>query len=103
MFIEVSGQDPAEKGFVAHRPYVEYVRGELISGTGVNQEFNLIASGSPVSVSGQIINLSIPGPSSDIVYNNVNLYSFGSYVGSGDMPLYMQVYSGIYNNSLNLI
>jgi len=102
VFIEVSGQDPAEKGFVAHRPYVEYVRGELISGTGVNQEFNLIASGSPVSVSGQIINLSIPGPSSDIVYNNVNLYSFGSYVGSGDMPLYMQVYSGIYNNSLNL-
>ncbi len=102
VFLEVSGQDPATKGFVAHRPYVELVRGELISGTGVNQEFNLITDGQPVPRSG-FMNLSIPGPSSDIVYNNMNLYSFGAYVGSGDMPLYMQVASGTSNNSLDLL
>lgn len=103
IFLEVSGQDPATKGFTAHRPFVEFITGELISGTGVNEEFNLIASGSPVAVSGQTMNLSIPGPSSDIVYNNMNLYSFGAYVGSGDMPLYMQVASGTSNNSLDLL
>jgi len=49
------------------------------------------------------MNLSIPGPSSDIVYNNMNLYSFGANIGSGDMPLYMQVSSGTSNNSLDLL
>ena len=33
----------------------------------------------------------------------MNLYSFGAYVGSGDMPMYMQVSSGTPNNSLNLL
>jgi hypothetical protein len=32
----------------------------------------------------------------------MNLFSFGSYVVSGDMPLYAEAPSGASNNSLNL-
>jgi len=49
------------------------------------------------------MNLFIVGPDSDIVYNNVNLYSFGaSGVSSGNMPMFLSVPSGYTNDSLNL-
>ena len=45
VFLEVSGRDPAPKGFVAHRPYVESVVGKRLDGTGVNNDFNLFTRG----------------------------------------------------------
>lgn len=101
IFLEVSGKDAAEKGFVAHRPYVESIEGRLFIGTQNTGQFNLITDGEPNYLNDSQ-NLSIVGPSSDIVYNNVNLFSFGSYVVSGDMPLYAEAPSGASNNSLNL-
>jgi hypothetical protein len=51
---------------------------------------------------GQSMNLSIVGPSSDIVYNNMNLYSFGAYSDNSNIPLYLQTYSGAAMDYLNL-
>jgi len=45
VFLEVSGKDPAAKGFVAHRPYVVSVTGEILDGTGVNNSLNLVTKG----------------------------------------------------------
>jgi hypothetical protein len=102
IFLEVSGFDPSTKGFVEHRPYVELIQGELVVGTQNSETFNLLTSGKPVDVSGDM-NLFIVGPDSDIVYNNVNLYSFGaSGVSSGNMPMFLSVPSGYTNDSLNL-
>jgi hypothetical protein len=101
IFLEVSGKDASEKGFVVHRPYVESIEGRLFVGTESTGQFNLITDGEPNYLNDSQ-NLSIVGPSSDIVYNNMNLFSFGSYVVSGDMPLYAEAPSGASNNSLNL-
>ena len=48
LYIETSGFDPSEKGFVAHRPFVESVIGDLLGGESSNGSLNLIASGKPV-------------------------------------------------------
>lgn len=45
IFLEVSGYDPAAKGFVAHRPFVESVIGDVISATGANNRMNLATRG----------------------------------------------------------
>lgn len=102
IFIEASGFDPSTKGFVAHRPFVEYVTGDLLPGTPVNATLNLHISGTPNPVSGSM-NLTIPGPSSAYVYNNVDLVTFGSSgISSGSMPLYTEAPSGVASGALNL-
>jgi hypothetical protein len=60
LFLEVSGQDPAAKGFVAHRPYVESIEGVFIEGDPSSDSFNLITSGAP-----------------NKLYHNFNWYAFG--------------------------
>jgi hypothetical protein len=102
LFLEVSGQDPAQKGFIAHRPYVESIEGRFIQGTPVDDSFILITSGTPNIPSGQSMSLLIPGPSSDIVYNNMSFYTSGSYVDNSNIPLYLQTYSGAATDYLNL-
>ena len=102
IFIEASGFDPSTKGFVAHRPFVEYVTGDLLPGTPVNATLNLHISGAPHPVSGSM-NLTIPGPSSAYVYNSVELVTFGcSGLSSGTLPLYVDAPSGTSSGILNL-
>ena len=102
LYIEASGFDPAIKGFVAHRPFVESVIGDFIGGESANGSLNLIASGKPVDISGAM-NLMLSGAPSAYVYNNMNLRTFGtSGVESGNMPLFVSVTSGNSNQSLNL-
>ena len=50
IFLEVSGYDPAVKGFVAHRPFVESVIGDAVNGTGVNNDLNLVTKGRGVFI-----------------------------------------------------
>jgi hypothetical protein len=101
IFLEVSGFDPATKGFIAHRPYVDRVELELFHPDVESSTLNLIASGSQVPVSGDM-NLVIVGPDSDIVYNTVNLYQFGtSGFSSGTLPLFTEAPSG-HSGILNL-
>tara|TARA_Y100001963_G_scaffold156573_1_gene250522 strand:+ start:23197 stop:36075 length:12879 start_codon:yes stop_codon:yes gene_type:complete len=96
IFLEVSGYDPAQKGFIAHRPYVESVVGFMLDGTGIASFMPLSVFGKPNSidnawpslVGGEEFNtafnfdmdslshrpsgmsLFIPGPSAVYVYNN---------------------------------
>jgi hypothetical protein len=89
LYLEASGFDPASKGFIAHRPYVEFIRGQIAKGTEENDNINLFISGTPPSNSGQI-NLSILGPDRATVYNSMNLYTetFTSFSG---IPLNLSV------------
>lgn len=73
IFLEASGFDPATRGFVAHRPYVEYVIGEDINGTPVRGFLNLTTDGKPIENSGKM-NLSILGTGDPNVYNNMGLF-----------------------------
>lgn len=95
IFLEASGFDPATRGFVAHRPYVESVVGQAIDGTLTEGSLNLIASGKPVENSGKM-NLSILGADSANVYNNMNLFMDSwNKNNSGIMNLHSYGASGI--------
>ena len=87
---------------MAHRPFVEYVTGDLLPGTPVNTTLPLLISGVPHPISGSM-NLTIPGPSSAYVYNSVELVTFGcSGLSSGTLPLYVDAPSGTSSGILNL-
>ena len=116
IFLEASGFDPAIKGFVAHRPYIESVIGTRVTGVKTFNGMTLNTFGQPIQIDNawpqlavnqtnefeQSFNASydslsqrpsgmslfIPGPSSDIVYNNVNMFVNGALgVPSGTMNL----------------
>jgi hypothetical protein len=106
IFLEASGFDPSTKGFVAHRPYIDNIKFELFPGTEINNSFNLITSGRPVSMSGDM-NLSLLGSDQANVYNTLGLYNFGvSGIASGENPsglsLFISAPSGQSSESLNL-
>ena len=50
IFIEVSGFDPATKGFIAHRPYVESVVGEILNGIPTSGSMFLYVDGKPAEI-----------------------------------------------------
>jgi len=102
IFLEGSGFDPSAKGFIAHRPYVESVKFSLASGDPAKAGMTLTTIGKPDSASGSL-DLSIKGPDSSYVYNNMNLYQFGvSGSTSGSMNMYLEVASGANSGILNL-
>ncbi len=96
IFLEVSGYDPSQKGFIAHRPYVESVVGNMLDGTSVADFLKLSIFGQPNSIDNAWpslvgneefntefnfdmdslshrpsgMSLFIPGPSAVYVYNN---------------------------------
>ena len=103
VFLEVSGFDPATKGFIAHRPYVESVQFSLANGNEENDNMQLFIDGKPVEKSG-VMNLVLSGDPSAIVYNNVNLYNFGvSGAPSGSMNLFLDAPSGYSSGTMNLV
>jgi len=130
IFLEVSGFDPATRGFVAHRPYVEFVLGEIRPGDQLEESFLLYSNGKGYSIDNawpQIVgslesgysvsdspylgpnyrpsgmSLYVLGPNSDNVYNNMNLLSFGANVESGTLPLFAEAPSSIATDSLLLV
>jgi hypothetical protein len=89
IYLEASGFDPASRGFIAHRPYITSVNGQLAFGTENNNNVNLFISGAPIP-NVNSVNLSLIGPDMDQVYNTLNLSttSWNSIeVGSGTPPL----------------
>ena len=50
IFLEVSGFDPATKGFIAHRPFVESVIGFRAIGESASGGINMFTAGSPVRI-----------------------------------------------------
>ncbi len=80
IFLEVSGHDPSRIGFIAHRPYVESIKFELIPGTTASDSLSMLISGAAPVDSG-ILPLNILAPDTANVYNNMNIYAFG---GSGE-------------------
>ena len=87
LFLESSGQDPATKGFIEHRPYVLAAEGNIPSGTPVSDFVQLFTEGSGVSVSGGMNLYILPQPKAT-VYNNIGLYTQSAYiVTESGMPL----------------
>ena len=76
IFLEVSGFDPAEKGFIGHRPYIDNIKFTLRPAVEVNELLNLNISGRPTPRSGDM-NLALLGADMANVYNNLGMYNFG--------------------------
>ena len=102
IFIEGSGFDPSAKGFVAHRPFVESVVGDVLKGDEATGSLDLFISGVPRPISGELP-LTITGPDQATVYNIMNLNTFGiSGNASGALPMFMASKSGETSGILNL-
>ena len=78
IFLEASGQDPRELGFIVQRPYIERVEGEIVHGTPVENTFSLTSYTDPFDF-GDNLNLFMLGQESDIVYNTLDMSTFSAY------------------------
>jgi hypothetical protein len=74
IFIEASGQDPINKGFIAHRPYIVSIDGKYAFGAPNSGQLRLFIDGKGGDVSGQM-NLFNKVDNSANVYNNLGLYN----------------------------
>ena len=86
IFLEASGYDAAGIGFVAHRPYVESIVGELIE-RPPSGNMPLYTDGSIALNSN--LNLYLDTENTAFVYNNMNLYTKSwnvEQIGSGNTP-----------------
>ena len=89
IFLEVSGQDPSDRSFTAHRPLIQEITGKYARGNPEKGLMRLFASGQGPIASGSLP-LYNQAKNSAIVYNNLGLYassSLGSasgvFAGSG--------------------
>jgi len=87
IFIEVSGQDKLEKGYVIHRPYIEKISGGYAFGKAEVATMPLISDGRFAPHSGVMPLISL-GPSTGSVYNNMNLIMQRDLQTSGELRLY---------------
>ena len=94
IFLEASGHDPATKGFIENRSYINLIYGDLVNGIPSVGQVNLYSHGSALPASSNMP-MHIAGPNSNTVYNSVGLYSQSAYFASGDMTLYTDGASGI--------
>jgi hypothetical protein len=83
IFLEVSGQDPREFGFIKQRPYIHRVDGVLERGIPQETYMNLFTKVDIRSENNQSI-LFVKGPDSDTVYNTLDLSTYSAY--SIDIP-----------------
>lgn len=98
IFLEASGQDVTEKSYIRHRPFIQFINGQYVFGTGVNNSLTIFVDGKPFDVSGNM-SLFSNAANSAIVYNQLGLYQsaildFASGVPSG-LSLYTDCPSGI--------
>jgi hypothetical protein len=87
LYLEASGYDAAGIGFVAHRPYVESIVGELIERPPSGNMPLFVNGNIPVNDS---MNLYLDTENTAFVYNNMNLYTKSwniAQIGSGNTPL----------------
>jgi len=86
IFIEASGQDGIDKGYVTHRPYIEKIEGKYAFGVLTDATLPIVTEGDNEPVSG-VMNLFSQAPDQANVYNNVDLYTYNSVVNSGELHL----------------
>jgi hypothetical protein len=105
IFIEVSGQDPSTKGFIAHRPYIESVIGYYQYGKILENSMFLFCDGQYPPPSSQM-NLFIDVENSAYVYNTLGLYGSVMTDAISTYPsglnLFVESPSGSSASSLNL-
>ena len=82
LFLEASGYDPATKGFIAHRPFIESVTGGVLKGIDTSGSLFLLTSGGPVTLDSTLgdasgMNIVLSGARTANVYNNMALYEQG--------------------------
>jgi hypothetical protein len=87
IFIEVSGQDKLDKGYVTHRPYIKAVRGSYLFGRPIENDMNIFTSAYRLPESGTLPLLTL-GPERDSVYNKADLYCYSAVQDSGILNLY---------------
>ena len=105
IFIEVSGQDPSTKGFIAHRPYIESVVGQYQYGSVLENGMILFCNGQYPPPSSQM-NLFIDVQNSAYVYNTLGLYGSvmtgAVYPNPSGLNLFIESPSGLSAPPLNL-
>lgn len=88
LFIEASGQDYSQRGYMVQRPYIDSVELEYVFGREELGVLNFIISGIPKTQSG-IFNLFSNAADYQNVYNNIDIYTFGiTDNSSGNITLY---------------
>lgn len=88
IFIEASGQDQIDKGYVVHRPYLHSMGGTYRHGTQVTNYQRLFTEGRPPESSGNML-LSMLGQPASKVYNSMLMNITSAYTDtSGNMPIY---------------
>ena len=87
IFIEASGQDKINNGYVVHRPYIESIRGSFAHGTATLASMNMTINGVNPPVSGTL-NLVGAAPLSGNVYNSLDFVTYNAVRNSGELLLY---------------
>ena len=87
IFIEASGQDKLDRGYVTHRPYIKAVRGSYLFGRLIENDMNLFTDSVNVPESGTLPLISF-GPEQHSVYNKADLFCYSAVHNSGITHLY---------------
>ena len=90
IFLEVSGQDPSQRGFVVHRPFIQEITGQRFRGVPIdNRNFTFYTSGRPPVASGSM-NLFAEVAEGRVLSSGLGLYASnipdmvsGVFSGSG--------------------
>jgi hypothetical protein len=103
IFLEASGQDPAQRGFVYQRPYIKSIVGFYQYGKLLENSLTLYCDSINLPPSSNM-NLFMDGENSAYVYNTVGLYSITSTGSVSNSGLYLTVTSpsGSSSGSLSL-
>lgn len=86
IFIEASGQDAIDKGYVVHRPYIDKIEGRYAFGVMTDAILPIVTQGDNPPLSG-VMNLFSQAPDQGNVYNNVDLYTYNAIRNSGELHL----------------
>ena len=90
LFLEVSGQDPSQRGFVVHRPFIQEITGKRFRGVPIDDRiFTFYTSGRPPEASGSM-NLFAEVSQGRVLSSGLGLYASnvpdvvsGVFSGSG--------------------
>ena len=86
IFIEASGQDGGDRGYVVHRPYIEQIKGTFAFGQVSLDSVPMFMEGYNIPASGDLPFFT-EGPDQATVYNNIDLFTYNAVVDSGNMNL----------------
>lgn len=86
IFLEASGQDKIDKGFIIHRPFIEQIKGSYLFGNAIVQYGRLFTEGRPLETD-SILPIFNQGVGYGNVYNTLGLYENAVLGLSSGTPL----------------